>query len=306
MCDETDRREEAATLDGGAAHAVGRDHAREDDAKDTASAEDSIMDYIPSTTCGEVVRGPSLRGVVVAGGVLVVVAASMATFAAHRMGRHASNEVEPAIRAPERSSARPYEHGRPDDAASISTEAGNLGGHPSVPAGVAGSTSEERAAMPDDGDVRMEEDDIVIFLIEDEDGAAGSADENGGAEAISRRHARRKTRPRGRRSRGPRRDVVYAVLDPAMVRRTIRSRMVQIHRCYDDALQGQPDLAGKLGIHMTIGVTGMVTKVEFGRDTLHHAGVTSCIRARIRRWRFHLSGELREPTEVSFPVVFRS
>jgi hypothetical protein len=88
------------------------------------------------------------------------------------------------------------------------------------------------------------------------------------------------------------------------VRRTIRSRIVHLHRCYDEALKKNPDLEGRLEIEITIGIQGNVTDAAIKRDSLRHDPTKTCILARLRGWKFHLDGWLRRPVDVSFPVAF--
>jgi hypothetical protein len=90
-----------------------------------------------------------------------------------------------------------------------------------------------------------------------------------------------------------------------MVRREIAQNMFHVHRCYDSALKADPTLEGRYSVTITIGVSGKVSRVEIDRDTLGSGGVASCVKRKIRAWRFPIKGQLSDPTEVSFPVSFK-
>ena len=84
----------------------------------------------------------------------------------------------------------------------------------------------------------------------------------------------------------------------------MRTRLSQIKECYEEALQRKPTLTGKLVIHWTIDQKGSVSKVDVEQDTLHDAGVASCIMANVARWCF--PAPAGGPVDVSFPFEFRS
>jgi hypothetical protein len=94
-------------------------------------------------------------------------------------------------------------------------------------------------------------------------------------------------------------------LSAGMVRREIAQNMFHIHRCYDTALKRDNTLEGRYSVTITIGTNGRVSRAVIDRDTLGHPGVASCVKRKLKSWRFPLGGRLSEPTEVSFPVTFK-
>jgi hypothetical protein len=228
-------------------------------------AYDSIMDYVPSTTMGEVVRPtPAWRLPVVSIAGLALVGGGV--FVAFGMSS------EPPV----------------EEMVVQSTS-------PAVVEVLPGDTEDTSGASDDEVT-----DDEILIIEEDEETVNEGADAKRGSASRSKRR-RGRGRSRGQRP-PPGANIVE--LDRLTVRRTIRSRMVHLHRCYDDALERNPDLAGRLEIEITIGIQGNVTHAAIKRDALRHDPTKSCILAMLKGWRFHIDGWLRRPVDVSFPVVF--
>ena len=100
-------------------------------------------------------------------------------------------------------------------------------------------------------------------------------------------------------------DEVYGDVDKKMVKAVIRRRMSGLKACYEKALRSQPDLSGRMSISIEVAVIGRVTRVSIESDTVGDSKVQSCVKAKIKSWRFPVDGA-EEPAEVSFSVVFES
>jgi hypothetical protein len=233
-------------------------------------AYDSIMDYVPSTTMGQVIRPtPTWRTPVIAIAALVLLGVGvLVTF---RLSSDTPAAGDAFVQAPWK---------------------------------VAEAASSESPAVDDeveDDEILLIEDDEILIIEDDDDDEVGAKNERGSRPGRAQRQ--RKPRGRGRGERPPP-DATIVELDRLTVRRTLRSRMVHLHRCYDEALKSNPDLAGRMEIEITIGIQGNVTDAVIKRDSLRHDRTKNCILARLRGWKFHIGGWLRRPVAVSFPVVF--
>ena len=74
-------------------------------------------------------------------------------------------------------------------------------------------------------------------------------------------------------------------VDQEGLQRTLRRKRADIERCYERALAGDPELAGRILIEFTIGSDGRVSSASLRENTVGSA-VGSCIEGRVRRWRF--------------------
>jgi TonB family protein len=74
-------------------------------------------------------------------------------------------------------------------------------------------------------------------------------------------------------------------VDQDNLQRTLRRKRADIERCYERALAGDPELAGRILIEFTIGSDGRVSSASL-RENSVGSSVGSCIEGRVRRWRF--------------------
>lgn len=74
-------------------------------------------------------------------------------------------------------------------------------------------------------------------------------------------------------------------VDQDGLQRTLRRKRADIERCYERALAGDPELAGRILIEFTIGSDGRVSSASLRENTVG-SSVGSCIEGRVRRWRF--------------------
>jgi len=89
---------------------------------------------------------------------------------------------------------------------------------------------------------------------------------------------------------------------PSDIQRVVRARAPGIKFCYEKQLQRQPDLSGKVVAVWTIAPDGSVPRAYVSSSSLDDARVESCIRRRIRSWRFPkpAAGQC----QVQYPFVF--
>lgn len=86
------------------------------------------------------------------------------------------------------------------------------------------------------------------------------------------------------------------------IRKILAQNMGEIRHCYEEALQNQPYLAGKLPVRFDIAPEGNVMKVEFGpiSSTIQSETLVECFQARIGSWHFPES-----PTGARVSVSYR-
>ena len=98
---------------------------------------------------------------------------------------------------------------------------------------------------------------------------------------------------------------VSAGYDREAVRRVIRQNKGAIKWCYQQELQRNPNLAGKIVLAFVITANGSVAKENVKANTMPTNAVGECIARKSRRWRFP------EPPDggivrVSYPFLFKS
>ena len=88
------------------------------------------------------------------------------------------------------------------------------------------------------------------------------------------------------------------------IARAVRRRANSIRACYEQRLQVNPELSGKVTARWTVGLNGRVQKASTAGNTLGDGAVTSCILRVIRRMRFpRPEGGI---CIVQWPFVFNS
>jgi hypothetical protein len=93
-------------------------------------------------------------------------------------------------------------------------------------------------------------------------------------------------------------------LDPGQLAREVRGRLGALRACYERSLKRNPNLGGKVVLHLTITAAGTVSAVDLTSESLDDPDLASCVRSSVMRWRFPApeGGGL----EVSFPFVFQA
>jgi hypothetical protein len=94
---------------------------------------------------------------------------------------------------------------------------------------------------------------------------------------------------------------VEGSLDQAGITKVVKQNSAAIQRCYEKALKTNPQLKGKVAVTWMINQDGRAEMVEISEDTMKDAGVSSCIKGVVSRWRFQ---KPEAPASVTFPFVF--
>jgi hypothetical protein len=93
-------------------------------------------------------------------------------------------------------------------------------------------------------------------------------------------------------------------LDRDLISDVINRNMGQVRFCYEQGLQGNPGLAGRIAVAFTIGGNGQVKLANVENTTLNSQTVEECIVMRLKTWKFPLP-QGGVDVKVSFPFVLR-
>lgn len=93
-------------------------------------------------------------------------------------------------------------------------------------------------------------------------------------------------------------------LDRDLIADVINRNMGQIRFCYEQGLQGDPSLAGRVAVRFTIGGNGTVRSAGVANTTLGSNLVEDCIVRRLRSWKFPLP-EGGVDVGVTYPFVLK-
>lgn len=102
------------------------------------------------------------------------------------------------------------------------------------------------------------------------------------------------------RSSGPE---VRGSLDPALIRRVVRRHTNETRHCFEQALQSQPDLEGRVEAHFIIDPSGAVTLANLRSSSIDHGGVEACVLSVVRRMTFPATPH-GNVSVVTYPWVF--
>ena len=97
---------------------------------------------------------------------------------------------------------------------------------------------------------------------------------------------------------------VSGYLSPEQIMRVVRRNQAAVRYCYENELQRQPNLHGRIEIRWRITRSGTVSSASVGSTTMRNARVEGCIVRQVRNWRFDQpdGGEV----DVNFPFIFGS
>lgn len=93
-------------------------------------------------------------------------------------------------------------------------------------------------------------------------------------------------------------------LDRDAIAAVINRNLGQVRFCYEQGLQGDPALAGRVAVDFTIGGNGMVKAASVASSSLGSKVVEDCIILRLKSWKFPLP-ENGVDVKVSYPFVLR-
>ena len=98
--------------------------------------------------------------------------------------------------------------------------------------------------------------------------------------------------------------IVHGGLEQDLIASVIQKNMGQIRFCYEQGLQANPKLTGRVAVDFTIGSNGGVNAAGLRSTTLHSKFVEDCILLRLRTWKFPLP-EGGVNVKVSYPFLLR-
>ncbi len=103
----------------------------------------------------------------------------------------------------------------------------------------------------------------------------------------------------------PGKTTVVGGLDKDVIMKVIKRHQNEIKFCYEQELQKNPSLGGKVAVAWTIDPAGGVSEANVSESSIGNANVEGCIVQRIRRWKFP------EPqgggvVNVTFPWIFKA
>lgn len=93
-------------------------------------------------------------------------------------------------------------------------------------------------------------------------------------------------------------------LDKDQIGEVIRRNLGQIRFCYEQGLQSQPSLNGRVAVGFTIGRNGLVNLAQVESTTLNAKAVEDCIVLRLKSWKFP-QPDGGVDVKVSYPFVLR-
>lgn len=93
-------------------------------------------------------------------------------------------------------------------------------------------------------------------------------------------------------------------LDRSAIDEVIRRNLGQVRFCYEQALQGTPNLSGRVAMAFTIGGNGLVKAAEVASSSMANKGVEDCITMRLKTWKFPVP-QGGVDVKVTYPFVLR-
>lgn len=93
-------------------------------------------------------------------------------------------------------------------------------------------------------------------------------------------------------------------LDRDAIAAVINRNLGQVRFCYEQGLQGNPSLNGRVAVDFTIGGSGAVTLAKMASSSLNSKVIEDCIVLRLKSWKFPLP-QGGVSVKVSYPFVLR-
>jgi TonB family protein len=96
---------------------------------------------------------------------------------------------------------------------------------------------------------------------------------------------------------------VSGFLSAEQINRVVRANRAAIKYCFENALQRQPNLSGKVHVRWRIDRKGRVSSARVAKSTMGNAKVEGCIVRQVKRWKFPEpdGGEV----DVTYPFIFQ-
>ncbi len=93
-------------------------------------------------------------------------------------------------------------------------------------------------------------------------------------------------------------------LDRSAIDEVIRRNLGQVRFCYEQALQGAPNLSGRVAMGFVIGGNGLVKSAQVENSSMANKGVEDCITMRLKTWKFPVP-QGGVDVKVTYPFVLR-
>lgn len=84
------------------------------------------------------------------------------------------------------------------------------------------------------------------------------------------------------------------------IRKVVRAHIGEVRDCYNQGLQRDPELAGRLVVGFEIAGSGAVNQAKISESTVADAEVGTCIAGKVKSWQFPASSAA---TTVEYPFV---
>jgi hypothetical protein len=97
---------------------------------------------------------------------------------------------------------------------------------------------------------------------------------------------------------------VESGLDRDQIAAVINKNLGQVRFCYEQGLQGDPNLNGRVAVGFTIGGNGLVKTAGIDSTTMNSKIIEDCIMMRLKTWQFPLP-QGGVDVKVSYPFVLR-
>ncbi|MCX7674839.1 MAG: TonB family protein, partial [Bdellovibrionaceae bacterium] len=95
-----------------------------------------------------------------------------------------------------------------------------------------------------------------------------------------------------------------AGLDRDQIAAVVAQNSSQVRFCYEQGLQENPGLAGRVTVDFVIGGNGLVKSARVSSSTLNDSSVENCIVQRLRSWKFPVP-DGGVDVQVSYPFTLR-
>lgn len=97
--------------------------------------------------------------------------------------------------------------------------------------------------------------------------------------------------------------IITGHLDKKQIDTVIHQNLGTIRYCYQQALQTQPSLQGKVVVQLVIAVDGSVASARTERSSLHNSEVEACINSRMMHLTFP-APQGKGLVILSYPLIF--
>ena len=98
--------------------------------------------------------------------------------------------------------------------------------------------------------------------------------------------------------------IIQGGLDQGLIAEVIQKNMGQVRFCYEQGLQTDPKLSGRVAVSFIIGSNGRIKSADLKSTTLHSSLVEQCIVMRLKTWKFPIP-EGGVDVKVSYPFLLR-